>query len=261
MKRKPARKLKYAALLSLLSLPFVMPSCIRSVETSEAMTESEIIQLQSNCGDTRTFLFAHVQPTLKGQSKKDWACWYAAKSNRVYGQPSQEEMKAMFSQAKPVVWKYINSNTLTSRLAEIDRQRTAVMWLGTGLALLGCGVLAVGSGGLALAACTLLGSAPAAYDVLGGDPTLGSGEAWRKMAEMSDSEIMKMECNATSTIMEQARLIDRRVLPKAEGSSTTSCPSIRTLMKEGQSIVGVQAGPEEVKKRNSSVPSKPTPNQ
>ncbi|MEN9528492.1 MAG: hypothetical protein RI932_365 [Pseudomonadota bacterium] len=255
MIRKPTLKIKHIVLMALLSAPVVMPSCIRRTATTEAMTESEIIQLQANCGDTRTFLFAHVQPTLKGQNKKDWSCWYAAKSTRVYGQPNQEEMKTMFAQAKPVVWKYINSNTLTRRLSEIDNQRTTVMWLGTGLALLGCGVLAVGSGGLALAACTLLGSAPAAYDVMGGDPSMGAGEAWRKMADMSDSEIMKLECNATSSIMEQARLIDRRVLPKAEGSSNIPCPSIKTLMNEAHSIVGLQAGPEEIKKRKPSAPA------
>lgn len=239
---------KHLALLGLLSCPLVLPACLRRGESATAMTQSEIVQLQSNCGETRTFLFAHVQPTLKGQSKKDWSCWYAAKSPRVYGQPTQDEMQTMFAQAKPVVWKYINSNTLTRRLVEMDRQRTTVVWLGTGLALLGCGVLAIGSGGLALAACTLLGSAPAAYDVMGGDPSMGSAEAWRKMAEMSDSEIMKLECNSTSTIMEQARLIDRRVLPKGEGASSTPCPSIKSLQSEGHTIVGLQAGANEVKK-------------
>jgi hypothetical protein len=259
MKIKPAFKLRHLVLVGMLSTPFLMPSCIRSAETTEAMTESEIIQIQASCGDTRTFLFAYAQPSIKGQSKKDWSCWYAATTNRVYGQPRQEEMKAMFAQAKPVVWKYINSNTLTRRLAEIDKQRTTVMWLGTGLALLGCGVLAIGSGGLALAACTLLGSAPAAYDVMGGDPSMGAAEAWRRMAEMSDSEIVKLECNATSTIMEQARLIDRRVLPKAEGSSNVPCPSIKSLIREGHNIVGLQAGPEEIKRQKNAISPKTAP--
>lgn len=254
-------KVKHLILLGLLSAPLTLPSCLRRSDSVEAMTQAEIIQLQANCGDTRTFLFAHVQPTLKGQSRKDWSCWYAAKSNRVYGQPDQDEMKAMFAQAKPVVWKYINSNTLTRRLSEIDRQRTTVMWLGTGLALLGCGVLAVGSGGLALAACTLLGSATAGYDLMGGDPSMGASEAWRKMSQMSDSEITKLECNATSTIIEQARLIDRRILPNAEGSSTTPCPSAKSLLTNAQTIVGVQAGPTEIKKfkDKSATPKKTNP--
>jgi len=155
-----------------------------------------------------------------------------------------------------VVWRYINSNTLTKRLSEIDKQRTTVVWLGTGLALLGCGVLAFGSGGLALAACTLLGSAPASYDVMGGDPSMGAGDAWRKMAEMSDSEIVKLECNATNTIMEQARLIDQRVLPNAEGASTTPCFSAKALSARNEKIAGFQAGAEEVKKLKARTTTK-----
>jgi hypothetical protein len=257
MNRKKITPTRATICIALAAFPLFTHSCIRKASTTEAMTESDIIQMQSNCGETRTFLFAHVQPTLKGQGKKDWSCWYAAKSTQVYGQPSEEEMKTMFARAKPVVWRYINSNTLTKRLSEIDKQRTTVMWLGTGLALLGCGVLAVGSGGLALAACTLLGSAPATYDVMGGDPSMGAGDAWRKMAEMSDSEIVKLECNSTNTIMEQARLIDRRVLPNAEGASSAPCPSVKELSSQNERIAGLQAGAEEVRKfKDKSTPKK-----
>lgn len=248
MSRKKTVLMKLSVCISIFLLPYSISSCIRSNQSNDAMTESEIIQLQSNCGNTRTFLFAHTQTTLKGQTQKDWSCWYAAKSQRVYGQPTDEEMKKMFTESKPIVLKYINSNTLTRRLTEIDQQRTAVMWLGSSLALLGCGVLALGSGGLALSACAILGSAAAAYDVMGGDPSMGASEAWRKMADMSDKEIMKTECNAIGTIIEQARLIDRRVLPKAEGSSSISCPSTKSFLNEKLKIAGVQAGPEEIKR-------------
>lgn len=248
MQRNKKALSKLLLCFGFFALPATSGSCIKKNLNNDAMTESEIIQLQSNCGETRTFLFAHTQQSIKGQSQKDWSCWYAAKSTRVYGHPSDEEMNTMFAQAKPVVWRFINSNTLTRRLTEIDQQRTTVMWLGTGLALLGCGVVAVGSGGLALAACALLGSAAAGYDMMGGDPSMGASEAWRKMAEMNDKDIMKMECNATKTIIEQARLIDRRAIFNAEGSSSTPCPSIKSLIAAKHKIVGVQAGPEEIKK-------------
>jgi hypothetical protein len=92
---------------------------------------------------------------------------------------------------------------------------------------------------------------------MGGDPSMGAGDAWRKMAEMSDSEIVKLECNSTNTIMEQARLIDRRVLPNAEGASSAPCPSVKELSSQNERIAGLQAGAEEVRKfKDKSTPKK-----
>lgn len=229
-------------------------SCVKTSTESDVMTESQIVKLQSSCGETRTFLFAHSVQNLKGQTSKDWSCWYAASSPRVFGQPTDDELKKMFAASKPVVWKYINSNTLTKRLADIDKQRTSILWLGTGLALVGCGVAAAGSGGLALAACALFGSAPASYDVFGGDPSQGAAEAWKKMADMSDKEIVQLECNAVNTIIEQARFIDRGALTGREGASTSPCPSAKKLFGQSSGITGIQAGAHEVK-------SKPVQNQ
>lgn len=229
---------------------YVNTACVKTNTETDAMTESQIIKMQSSCGQTRTFLFAHSTPSLSGQSKKDWSCWYAATSDRVFGQPSEDDLKRMFSDAKPIVWKYINSNTLTKRLSEIDKQRTAILWLGTGLALVGCGVAAAGTGGLALAACALLGSATASYDMFGGDPSQGAAEAWKKTSSMTDKDIVSMECNAVSTIIEQARFIDRGGLIGREGASTTPCPSVKKLFAQGEGIAGVQAGPHEIKAKS-----------
>ncbi|MEY2986535.1 MAG: hypothetical protein RJB13_56 [Pseudomonadota bacterium] len=223
-------------------------SCIRSETVSHPASDSTLAQIQASCRSERLFLFSHSTPTLEGSKEQDWSCWYISRSNRVYGQPNEEESRKMLAESEPIVGRYINSNVLTSRLAEIDRQRNAIMWLGTGLALLGCGALAAGSGGLALAACTLLGSSPAAYDVLGGDPSIGANEAWRKMTEMSDDEIMKMECNAIDNIVQQARLIDKKILPFGRGSSKKACPSASSLLKGMKGVYGLQAGVEEVRK-------------
>lgn len=238
-----------------IALITTLMSCVRGETVSKPASDSTLVQIQSSCGTSRLFLFSHVVPKLKDVQEKDWSCWYLAKSQRVFGQPTEEESREMFSQAEPVVARYINSNVLTLRLAEIDKQRTAIMWLGTGLALLGCGALAAGSGGLALAACTLLGSSPAAYDVLGGDPSLGARDAWRKMTELSDAEISRMECNAINNIVQQARLIDRKILPFGRGSSKKSCPTAASLAKNSEKISGAQAGVQEIRTLKLSQPS------
>ena len=136
-------------------------------------------------------------------------------------------------------------------MADIDKQRTAILWLGSGLAILGCGIAAAGTGGLALAACALLGSATASYDMFGGDPSQGAAEAWKKTSSMTDKDIIAMECNAVSTIMEQARFIDRGGLVDREGASTTPCPSVKKLIERTDGIVGVQAGPHEIKSKSA----------
>jgi hypothetical protein len=215
-------------------------SCIQSESISQPASDSTLAQIQSSCGAERLFLFSHSTPTLSGSKEKDWSCWYISRSSRVYGQPSEAESRKMLSEASPIVGRYINSNVLTSRLAEIDKQRKAIMWLGTGLALLGCGAL---------------GSSPAAYDVLGGDPSIGANEAWRKMAEMSDEEIVKMECNAIDNIVQQARLIDRKILPFGRGSSKAACPSARSLLNEMKGVYGLQAGVQEVRKLKPTSPT------
>lgn len=253
-----AMKVRTACVIGLgtqLAILASLVSCIQSESISQPASDSTLAQIQSSCGAERLFLFSHSTPTLSGSKEKDWSCWYISRSSRVYGQPSEAESRKMLSEASPIVGRYINSNVLTSRLAEIDKQRKAIMWLGTGLALLGCGALAAGSGGLALAACTLLGSSPAAYDVLGGDPSIGANEAWRKMAEMSDEEIVKMECNAIDNIVQQARLIDRKILPFGRGSSKVACPSARSLLNEMKGVYGLQAGVQEVRKLKPTSPT------
>ncbi|NBW80558.1 hypothetical protein EBR21_02280 [bacterium] len=229
----------------------VLSSCIvRNPETQDSMPESEFIQLQSNCGKSRNFLFADVQDNIPGRNEKNWGCWYAAAADKVYGIPSQTELKSMFASAKPIARHYVNLNTLTSRLNDIDKQRTTILWLGTGIALLGCGVATAGTMGIALAACALLGSATAGYDMLGGDPSQGASEAWRKMATMSDTEVTKLECNAIQTISEQVRFIDMGGLPKSEGTSRVSCPKVATLINKTDQIRGIQPGPSEIKVKN-----------
>lgn len=225
-----------------------LASCIRKETAAEPASNSSLAQIQSSCGSERLFLFSHSVQNVPESKDQDWSCWYISRSGRVFGQPSEAESRKMLSEALPVVGRYINSNVLTARLAEIDRQRTAIMWLGTGLALLGCGALAAGSGGLALAACTLLGSSPAAFDVLGGDPSIGAKEAWRAMADMTDEEIVKMECNAIDNIVQQARLIDRKILPFGRGSSKKTCPSAKSLLDQMKGVYGLQAGVEEIRK-------------
>jgi hypothetical protein len=113
------------------------------------MPESEFIQMQSNCGKTRNFLFAHVEEKIPGRNEKNWGCWYAASSDKVYGTPSESELKSLFARAKPLVRNYVNLNTLTYRLNDIDQQRSTVLWLGIGVAMLGCGVAAGGTLGIA----------------------------------------------------------------------------------------------------------------
>lgn len=225
-------------------------SCIKGTpQTQDSMTESEFVQLHANCGGKRVFLFSNVETTIAGRKEKDWGCWYAASSDKVFATPSESELRTLFSNARPVVRNYVNLNTLTKRVADIDSQRSTVMWLGVAVAMVGCGVAAGGTFGIALAGCALLGAAPASYDVLGGDPSMGAAEAWRKLAEMTPAEVTKMECNATKTIAEQARHIDMGGLLRTEGSSKVPCPSAKTLLIKYDKIRGLQLGVHEVKNR------------
>ncbi len=211
------------------------------------MTESEFVQLHANCGQNRNFLFAHIETSLPGRSQKDWGCWYAASSNQVYATPKQNELQKMFSTAKPIAGNYINLNTLTKRLADVDSQRSAILWMGVGVALLGCGVATAGTLGLALAGCAMLGASPAVYDIFGGDPSQGAAEAWRKLAEMNPNDVSKLECNAIQTISSQIRFIDRGGLLRSEGASNVRCPSAKSILAKNTSVRGGQAGPHEVK--------------
>lgn len=256
--RSQSRVLRNRPLLLLLGGSVaVFASCIvRSPQTQDSMPESEFIQMQSNCGKTRNFLFAHVEEKIPGRNEKNWGCWYAASTDKVYGTPSESELKSLFARAKPLVRNYVNLNTLTYRLNDIDQQKSTVLWLGIGVAMLGCGVATGGTFGIALSACALLGSATAGYDVFGGDPSQGASEAWRKMASMSDSEVAQLECNAVQTISEQARLIDKGGLLRNEGASRASCPKISTLTSKINEIRGIQPGASEIK--NTQPQAKPT---
>lgn len=234
--------------LSCATLSLAFSSCfLKKVETQDSMTESEFVQLHANCGANRNFLFAHVEPSILGRSEKDWGCWYAGASNQVFSTPKQEELLSIFGTAKPISKNFVNLNTLTKRLADIDTQRSAVLWLGVGVALVGCGVATAGTLGLALAGCALLGSTPAIYDIFGGDPSQGAGEAWRMMADMKPDEISKLECNAIKTISEQIRFIDLGALPQNEGASRVTCPSAKSVLTKTARISGLQAGAHEVK--------------
>ncbi len=225
-----------------------LSSCIlKSAETTDSMTEREFVQMHANCGGKRVFLFAHVEPTIRGRNEKDWGCWYAGSTDQVFASPNQQELAKIFSSTKPVVRNYVNLNTLTKRLMDVDSQRSTVLWLGVGVALLGCGVATAGTFGIALAGCALLGSAPAMYDVFGGDPSQGASEAWKKFADMKPEEMSRLECNAVKTISEQARFIDLGALPKNEGASRAPCPSVKTVIAKNQKILGLQAGSHEVK--------------
>ncbi|NBX17814.1 MAG: hypothetical protein EBR09_10655 [Proteobacteria bacterium] len=234
--------------LSCATLSLAFSSCfLKKVETQDSMTESEFVQLHANCGPNRNFLFAHVEPSIRGRSEKDWGCWYAGSSNQVFATPKQEELLSIFGASKPVSKNFVNLNTLTKRLADIDTQRSAILWMGVGVALVGCGVATAGTLGVALAGCALLGSTPALYDIFGGDPSQGAGEAWRKMADMKPDEITKLECNAVKTISEQIRFIDLGALPQNEGASRVTCPSAKSVLTKTISISGQQAGAHEVK--------------
>ncbi|MFZ9521678.1 MAG: hypothetical protein ACO3A4_14495 [Silvanigrellaceae bacterium] len=232
----------------LLSSLGLFSGCIfRNTETQDSMPESEFVQMQSNCGKKRNFLFAHVEEKIPGRNEKNWGCWYAASTDKVYGTPTDSELKTMFTRAKPIVRNYINMNTLTHRLNDIDQQRTTVLWLGIGVAMLGCGVAAGGTFGIALSACALLGSATAGYDIYGGDPSQGASEGWRKLADLSESEVAKIECNAVQTISEQARFIDKGGLMNNEGASRASCPRVSLLASSQDKIHGIQPGASEIK--------------
>ncbi|MEN9811201.1 MAG: hypothetical protein RLZZ488_2768 [Pseudomonadota bacterium] len=247
--RKESQKRLLLALSFLFSFAGTS-SCIKSaLQTQDSMTESEFVQLHANCGGKRVFLFSNVETTIAGRKEKDWGCWYTASSDKVFATPSDSELRALFSNARPVVRNYVNLNTLTKRVADVDSQRSTVMWLGVAVAMVGCGVAAGGTFGIALAGCALLGAAPASYDVMGGDPSIGAGEAWRKLSEMTPAEVTKMECNATKTIAEQARHIDLGGLLRSEGASKVPCPSAKTLLSKYDKIRGLQVGAHEVKNR------------
>jgi hypothetical protein len=234
--------------LTVAGLSVLLSSCIiKTSETQDSMTESEFVQLHANCGENRNFLFAHVESSIRGRNEKDWGCWYAGTSKQVYATPKDEDLLKIFATAKPINKNFVNLNTLTRRLADVDSQRSAVLWLGAGVALIGCGVATAGTLGVALAGCALLGSSPAIYDIFGGDPSQGASEAWRKLADMKTDEIAKLECNAIKTISEQIRFIDLGALPKNEGASRASCPSAKAILGKTTSIRGLQAGVHEVK--------------
>jgi hypothetical protein len=234
--------------ISMAGLSGLLSSCIiKYSETQDSITESEFVQLHANCGENRNFLFAHIESSIRGRDEKDWGCWYAGTSKQVYATPNEDDLLKLFATAKPISKNFVNLNTLTKRLADIDSQRSAVLWLGAGVALIGCGIATAGTLGVALAGCALLGSSPAVYDIFGGDPSQGASEAWRKLAEMKPDEIAKLECNAIKTISEQIRFIDLGALPKNEGASRASCPSVKAILAKNTKIRGIQAGAHEVK--------------
>lgn len=246
--RSPKSSIKTFGAILFPLLTLALPGCVlKTVEPQDSYTESEFLRLQSNCGGSRNFLFSNVETKIQGRNEKDWGCWYAASSNKVYATLTDEQLRQTFSTARPIVKHYVNMNTLTKRLADIDSQRSTILWLGIGVAMLGCGVAAGGTFGLALAGCALLGSATAGYDIFGGDPSQGAAEAWRKMAAMTPEEVTKLECNATKTIAEHARFIDAGGLLNKEGSSNVSCPSVKTLLSKYDKISGIQVGAYEIK--------------